>query len=213
MGTMGVLQALEGVKLIAKGKLGGEGQNGGGEASMLLFSGDSTPPFRTVRLRSRRTRCFACSAEAGLSLESLTKGNLDYVLFCGSSASTNILRPEERVEAKVYKERSGTDHLLLDIREKVQFDICSIDGSVNVPFSTLQGSSVEFSEGRQPSWLPASLPSDAPIYVACKLGNDSQIVTRRLKESGLDKSGRFIGDIKGGFKAWKEQVDSSWPEY
>jgi adenylyltransferase/sulfurtransferase len=49
--------------------------------------------------------------------------------------------------------------------------------------------------------------------VVCRLGNDSQVVARKLKESGLDKNGRYIGDIRGGLKAWKEQVDSSWPEY
>jgi adenylyltransferase/sulfurtransferase len=57
------------------------------------------------------------------------------------------------------------------------------------------------------------LPPDAPLYIICRLGNDSQVVARRLKESGFDNDGRYIGDIKDGLKGWKEQVDSSWPEY
>jgi adenylyltransferase/sulfurtransferase len=215
VGTMGVLQALEAVKLISQGKLSaaGYGEGKGGEASMLLFSANSSPPFRNVRLRARRPKCFACSSESGLSLESLRSGSLDYVLFCGVNAPINILAPEERVEAREYERRKGKEHLLVDVREKVQFDICSLEGSINVPFSTLQGARVGDGVQERPAWIPEPLPPDAPIYVVCRLGNDSQVVARKLKESGLDKNGRYIGDIKGGLKAWKEQVDSSWPEY
>ena len=53
---MGVLQALEAVKLISRGMLRADGYEEGkvGEASMLLFSANSNPPFRNVRLRARR---------------------------------------------------------------------------------------------------------------------------------------------------------------
>lgn len=221
VGVMGVLQALEAVKLIASGKLvppertdSGEEGKGKNDASMLLFSANSNPPFRSVRLRSRRPGCFACSAEGGLSLQSLSSGSLDYVLFCGAAAPVSIWKPAERVEAREYSDaRTKKEHLLVDVREKVQFDICSLEGSINVPFSTLQGSRAGAAVGERPQWLPESLAPDAPIYVVCRLGNDSQVVARNLKESGLDTNGRYIGDIKGGLKAWKEQVDSSWPEY
>jgi adenylyltransferase/sulfurtransferase len=217
VGTMGVLQALEAIKLIAAGKLIAREGEKAGDASMLLFSANSNPPFRSVRLRARRAKCFACSAEGGLTLESLSSGSLDYVLFCGFTTPVKILEPEERIEAREYerivKEGKKRDHLLVDVREKVQFDICSIEGSVNVPFSTLQGSGGLAAEGEKPVWIPQHLPSDAPIYLVCRLGNDSQIIARKLKESGLGKDGRYIGDIKDGLKAWKEQVDSSWPEY
>ncbi|KAF4619051.1 hypothetical protein G7Y89_g14798 [Cudoniella acicularis] len=156
----------------------------------------------------------ACSATAELTLEKLAA--MDYAFFCGVAAPVKVLASEERIEAREYEElrkQRGKEHLLLDVREKVQFDICSIEGSINVPFSTLQGNRGDV-EIEHPSWLPETLPSEAPIYVVCRLGNDSQVITRKLKESGIDKKGtRYIGDIKGGFKAWKEQVDSSWPEY
>jgi adenylyltransferase/sulfurtransferase len=217
VGTMGVLQALEAIKLVAAGKLIAREGEKAGEASMLLFSANSNPPFRSVRLRARRAKCFACSAEGGLTLESLNSGSLDYVLFCGVTTPVKILEPEERIEAREYerivKEGKGGAHLLVDVREKVQFDICSIEGSVNVPFSTLQGSGGLAAEGEKPIWIPKAFPSDAPIYLVCRLGNDSQVIARKLKESRLGKDGRYIGDIKDGLKAWKEQVDGSWPEY
>lgn len=220
VGVMGVLQALEAIKLITARKLTTldptEGKINSNPASMLLFSAHSNPPFRSVKLRSRREGCFACSVEAGLTLESLTSGSMDYMLFCGVSAPVEILKPEERIEAKDLKasrEEQREKHLLVDVREKVQFDICNLEGSINVPFSKVQGTRLGGRE-KEADWIPKSLPNDAPIYVVCRLGNDSQVVARKLKEAGLDRDGeRYIGDIKGGFKSWKEQVDSSWPEY
>lgn len=215
VGAMGILQAVEAIKMIAQGQLKPEAWRGenskSSPTSMLLFSANSPQPFRSVKLRSRRPGCFACSKESGLNLEGLRSGSLDYVLFCGLASPVNILRPEERIQAKEYNNLKKKEHLLVDVREKVQFDICSLKDSINVPFSTLQGKSLGDMEVR---WILDSLPEDAPVYVVCRLGNDSQVITRKLKESGFDKDGkRYIADIKGGLKAWKEEVDASWPEY
>lgn len=219
VGVMGVLQALEALKLISSGKLSTIAAVQGevvtkNEASMLLFSSNSNPPFRTVRLRGRRAGCFACSSTASLTLESLSSGILDYAQFCGVTNPVSILKPEERVSASEYStvKQQGKKHVLVDVREKVQFDICSIEGSVNVPFSTVQGSRPLVAEGETPWWLPRDLPLNAPIYLVCRLGNDSQVTARKLKDAGLGE-GRYIGDIKDGLKAWKNEVDSSWPEY
>jgi adenylyltransferase/sulfurtransferase len=204
VGVMGVLQALETVKYIVGGR--GEGN------SMLLFSARGATGFRSLKMRRRNGTCFACSAESKLTLEGLKE--MDYTLFCGLSAPVNLLRPEERVEAREYEELRGKEHLLVDVREKIQFDICSLEGSINVPFSTFQGSGPVLKDGEQLAWLDEKVPSDTPIYVVCRLGNDSQIVAKKLKELGLDRNGnREIKDIKGGLKAWRDQVDSSWPEY
>lgn len=218
VGVMGVLQAVEAIKIIVEGKLAPSPEIQEGlkatPTSMLLFSALSPQPFRSVRLRSRRPGCFACSKDSGLSLEGLQSGSLDYVLFCGLASSANVLTPEERIEAAEYAKIREREHLLLDVREKVQFDICHLDGSINIPFSAFQGGAKAENDGKVPTWLPESLPKEAPIYVVCRLGNDSQVVTRKLKESGLDSGGkRWIGDIRGGLKAWKQQVDENWPEY
>ena len=46
------------------------------------------------------------------------------------------------------------------------------------------------------------------------MGNDSQLAVQKLKELGLDQDGkRFIGDLRGGLKAWKAEVDPEWPDY
>lgn len=220
VGVMGVLQALEAIKLLIEGlKVSDTSDEELRDSkvlpspSLLLFAANSPSQFRTVRLRPRRPDCFACSKTGGLTLESMRSGSLDYVAFCGFTAPVQLLSTEEQISAKQYSElRNGIStgkHVLLDVREKVQFDICNIDGSINVPFSKFQGSP----DTTYP-WLPESYPDDAPIYIICRLGNDSQVITRKLRESSLASNGRrSILEIKGGLRAWKNDVDSNWPEY
>lgn len=233
VGTMGVLQALEAVKIIAAGlhvppQEAAVGDGASSSASMapptlLLFSAAAVgaPSFRSVRMRGRRKGCFACSAASTLTLDTLRSGSLDYVQFCGGlSGPVALLKPDERISATEYSrltEKEGGEHLLLDVREKENFDICSIEGAINIPYSRFQRNAASETQGDgepdiQPEWLPTDLPHDAPIYVVCRVGNDSQLVTKQLKEQGLDRGGeRFIGDIKGGMRAWRDEVDKTLP--
>ncbi|KAI1353025.1 ThiF family protein [Xylaria sp. FL0043] len=237
VGVMGVLQALEAIKLIAAGiNTHTEPKNENGNEnkfnqsqpkerptpSLLLFSATLSTPFRSIRMRGRRADCFACSAASTLTLKELRAGSLDYVQFCGVTVPINILQPEERVSATIYYKSTLQDEtekkkkrsLLLDVREKEHFDIANIPGSINIPFSTFQSKSRSTLNGDAAhlEWLPQDVGSDVPIYVVCRVGNDSQLVTKKLKDMGLDRHGeRFIGDIKGGMKAWKLEVDHTMP--
>ncbi|OTA69232.1 ThiF family protein [Hypoxylon sp. EC38] len=220
VGVMGVLQALEAIKVIVAG-LEKETLSTPKEPitpSLLLFSAISATPFRSIRMRSRRPNCFACSSSSTLTLKELKSGSLDYVQFCGMTTPVNVLKPEERISATEYNDilakQPHRKHLLLDVREKEHFDLASIPGAINVPFSTLQSRSkpTHNDENPTPEYIPGSLPADAAIYVVCRVGNDSQLITRKLKEMGLDKGGeRFVGDIRGGMLAWKHEVDKTLP--
>ncbi|KAL2004651.1 hypothetical protein VTN00DRAFT_3179 [Thermoascus crustaceus] len=235
VGTMGVLQALEAIKVITTQ----QNDNSANSNVSLdppflhIFSAYSTPLFRTIRLRSRRPNCAACSANATVSLESLRSGSTDYVLLCGSTTPTALLSPNERITPEEYQKKHAEPvspskrHTVIDVREKVQFDICSLENSINIPISKIissapprpqeEATTHPQAQPPMPAWLPpdiASPESKDPIYVVCRLGNDSQVAVKRLKELGLDRGGeRFIGDIRGGFRAWREEVDPDWPEY
>ncbi|KAL4928763.1 Molybdopterin-synthase sulfurtransferase [Aspergillus undulatus] len=220
VGTMGVLQALEAIKVLTAT----EGKGEATQPSLLIFSAYSTPQFRSIKLRSRRPNCAMCSAEATVTLDSVRSGSMDYIFFCGTVDPEDILSPEERVTPLEYKKllSTGADRHIIDVRDKVQFDICSLDNSINIPFSTIlaSASSTATNNGGEsrplPPWVPSEVANDSnkPIYVVCRQGNDSQTTVRRLKELGLDRGGeRPIIDIKGGFRLWREQVDPDWPDY
>ncbi|KAI9928417.1 Urmylation protein [Aspergillus wentii] len=230
VGTMGVLQASEAVKVISSGLDG----ISAGPPSMHIFSAYSSPLFRTIKLRSRRPNCTVCSAEASVTLDTLASGSTDYFFFCGITDPEVLLSPEERISPleyrKMYPEAAPStenkQHTIIDVREKVQFDICNIDNSINIPISTILSSAMSLPKNtgeptdpssQIPPWLPADIVSPEstdPVYVVCRLGNDSQVAVKKLKELGLDRGGdRFVGDIQGGLHAWRKQVDPEWPEY
>lgn len=214
VGAMGVLQALEAIRVITRE----DGEVGAGEevkekpTTMLIFSagrGDGETSFRTVRLKGRRKDCFACGDTPSLTMEML-ESSLDYVQFCGVREPVQLLQPEERVTAQDYQQLSkDVKHVLLDVREAEHFSVCHIEGSINIPinrFMSHRGDQV-------PEWLgEETIPVDVPIYLVCRIGNDSQIAAKSLKDLGLGQDGkRFIGDIKGGLQAWKDAVDPSLP--
>ncbi|KAF4466920.1 hypothetical protein FALBO_6220 [Fusarium albosuccineum] len=209
VGAMGVMQALEAIKLITRGDLEIQGAEPK-TPMMLLFSGTGDIPFRSVRMRGRRKACFACGDENGFTLDEL-KTSMDYVQFCGVMKPVDLLQPAERITAKEYEQLAigeEKQHLLVDVREKEHFDLCNIAGSVNIPISRFMSNR---GEGTPEGW-PSELSPSAPIYLVCRVGNDSQIAAQKLKDLGLANNGeRFIGDILGGMRAWKADVDPSVP--
>ncbi|KAI9158161.1 Adenylyltransferase and sulfurtransferase uba4 [Paramyrothecium foliicola] len=221
VGAMGVLQALEAVKLVARGDLERRGRDeAGAEAAeeagaaakgptptMLLFSGMADTPFRSVRMRGRRKDCFACGEQNALTLQEL-ESSLDYVQFCGVAQPVALLGPEQRVSAEQYSQLAGEgEHVLVDVREKEHFDLCHLEGAINVPIHRI----TRHRGDQAPDWLPAHVSSGAPIYVICRVGNDSQIAVSKFKDLGLAGDGRVIADINGGMRAWKEAVDPTLP--
>jgi adenylyltransferase/sulfurtransferase len=238
VGVMGILQALEAIKVLTAPTPSPSAP--ADPPSLLIFSAYSQPMFRSIRLRSRKPKCAACSAQASISAEALQSGNLDYVQFCGIVDPVNALTPQERISAENYaKLRSGVNpftgtvsskdsHILVDTREQVQFELGNIDGSVNIPFSaisTIARPSLDASSPRMSredydmetdgsDWVSALRQSEKPIFVVCRRGNDSQLSVKKMKELGLDYGGkRFIGDIRGGLEAWRKGVDAEFPDY
>lgn len=217
VGTMGLLQSLETIKVLTKPAV----QNADDRPSLHIFSAYSNPPFRTIRLRGRRANCAACASEPTITLETLQSGSTDYVQFCGSASFPQVLSKDERISVRDFEPiYDSKKYTLVDVRDPVQFGICNLENSINIPITKiLQGKLLDDTNTRETlqSLLPpdvASIDSTDPIYFVCRMGNDSQLAVQKLKELGLDRDGkRFIGDIRGGLKAWKAEVDPEWPEY
>jgi len=221
VGVMGVLQALEAIKLLTANlpptdldwamDLAADEVPAPAELvrpTMLMFSAYSTPQFRSVRLRSRRAACAVCSTEATITRQSLTSGSLDYVAFCGVTTPIKALATTAQVTATQFSQLpTDGSNVLVDVRDETQYAICALRGSVNVPWT-----------GNADTWLEeairvgavAELGDGRDRYFVCRLGNDSQLAAKAVMDNVLEGRAK---DIKGGFRAWREEVDPSWPDY
>jgi adenylyltransferase/sulfurtransferase len=217
VGVMGVLQGLEAIKVLTtkpKDHMSGlttANSNGADEGlvkpSMLMFSAFTNPQFRTIRLRSRRNDCAACSGMAWITKQSLSSGSLDYIAFCGLAMPVNVLSPHQRISATEFARmpRDGSN-MLIDVRDETQYAICALRGSVNVPWT-----------GNAMSWLQNASQNGVLAdewkqkYIVCRVGNDSQLAAKAMMEHASMTI--EVKDIQGGFKSWRQEVDHEWPDY
>lgn len=220
VGVMGVLMAMEALKLLSPLLQENEHQDltkashGPIPPSLLLYSAYSNPPFRSIKLRGKRKGCPSCSATATITEESLEFG--DFEPLCSPAAVINT----NRISAKEYRkvrETTGSPHILVDVREKVQFDICHLKGSINLPFSDISRDP-EASINKLDDTINGNphIADGVSLYLICRFGNNSQLAANKFKE--LPRCPpyakyEFKGDVSGGLRAWRQQVDPDFPEY
>lgn len=193
-GIIGCIQALEAIKILSGCGVPLYGK-------MLLFDALSCT-FRTFKIRNRNPSCELCGENPTIT------GLIDYERFCNSKPDDkvqmiNVIEPEEHITVKDYASIKDTvPHLLLDVREKVQFEICSLEGSINIPLQNLES---------QIDTIASQVKEDKskPIYTLCRHGNDSQLALQYLKKQGYDN----VHNIKGGLVKWSEEIDSNFPVY
>ncbi|KAF9223593.1 hypothetical protein BS17DRAFT_795741 [Gyrodon lividus] len=196
-GIIGTMQALETVKILT-------GLHDG-KTFLLLFSAISMPPFRTIKLRERKPTCSACGQE-GRRIGAIQ--DIDYVAFCGGphpdlqKKGLVLGNPGDRISVQELKGKleSQEQCILLDVRPKTEFGICHLPGSHNIPLPQLLADPASY----------ISLGHASKTFVLCRLGNDSQIAAKALREIDplLD-----VKDVIGGLKAWSQGVDPQFPVY
>ncbi|XP_042318924.1 adenylyltransferase and sulfurtransferase MOCS3 isoform X2 [Sceloporus undulatus] len=210
-GILGTLQALEVLKMAS-------GMGTTFNRSMLLFDG-LEGRFRHIKLRPRDPDCAVCG-----DCPSVTTLQ-DYEAFCGSSATDKcpalrLLRSEERISVEEYKKilDSQVPHVLVDVRPPVEVEICRFPQSLNVPLSKLEGKDDEFLKSLCQRIKETKQRTNEdlafPVYVVCKLGNDSQKAVRILEGLSHDGLGLIsVKDIRGGLMAWANKIDQEFPQY
>ncbi|KAK0748344.1 hypothetical protein B0T21DRAFT_344018 [Apiosordaria backusii] len=237
VGLMGVAQAGEAIKILASAlhlpssipSNPEDDPHNLIQPTLLIYSYDLTAApgpftFRALKMAPRKKNCFACGENSPqtLTLEGVKSGNPNYIQFCGIQTPKIVLPEQDRITASAYHaaRQNGQlqNHILLDTREKEHFSFGSIDGAVNVPFGKLlmKAATIKRHGGDAEEILPVEISEDQkdvpPIFVVCRRGLDSQEAVEKLKELGVDRGGkRKIVDIIGGMKAWKEEVDPSFP--
>ena len=202
-GTIGVLQALEAIKVLAEL---GDVLSG----RMLLFDG-LAGTFRIVKLRPRKVE----------EVEKIS-ALVDYVQFCGAGANDkdeplNILAEGDRISALELCSilKSPSDSLVVDVRSEPETEICSAPGTINVPLSRIRRS-----DGKDEvmqlvkEWRMVAKEAGAmtELILLCRRGNDSQIAASELREV-MAKEGVRVRDVAGGLHAWARDVDRDFPVY
>ena len=201
-GIIGNLQALEAIKLLAGLEVSYSG-------NMLLFDG-LNGSFRTIKLRGRNPCCKSCGDTPEIS-ESL----VDYEDFCGSKADdkcshVSILKPEERISVESLKALKEKSYVIIDCRKCMEFEICHLPNSINLPLDDLQNS-------KDPLNLIDSQVKDSnrDILFLCHHGNRSQTAVELIKMNAPPSQlqNRDVKDIIGGIDLWARSIDSSFPRY
>lgn len=217
VGVMGILMAMEAIKILTSSTKPERDRN---QHSLLLYSAYSNPPFRDIRLKGKRQDCISCSSNATITRESLISGSLDYIAFCGVRPNPSVLPDHERISAQEFatlRQNSSTPHILVDVREPVEFGIGHIEKSINIPFSLInRNPEASLTELENTLNSNPSSSEKTELYFICKLGNDSQVAVAKLKNvPTFSGSERFAckGDVRGGLWQWREKVDGSFPNY
>lgn len=193
-GTIGTLMALEALKIL--GVRGGRSLSG----RLLVFDGADCV-FRNVKLRGRVEGCEGCGGGLDVSC-------IDYDKFAGGVERKEALPREWRINAGRLKiMRDEGEIVLVDIRPKVQFEMCALDGARSFPIDDLKRDGALMVSLRE--LVGDGGESDRPVVVLCRSGNKSQDGVRLLRAKGFKNA----VDVEGGLQAWHNHIDSSFPLY
>ncbi|MDJ0531625.1 MAG: molybdopterin-synthase adenylyltransferase MoeB [Xenococcaceae cyanobacterium MO_207.B15] len=183
-GIIGTIQATETIKII----LGAENTLSG---RLLLYNAWDMS-FRELKLRPNPERPV---------IEKL----IDYQQFCGipqaKAEAEKTTVPEMTVqELKQLLESNADDFVLLDVRNPNEYQIAKIPGSVLVPLPDIEnGSSID---------KVKELVNGHRLIAHCKMGGRSAKALAILKDAGIEGI-----NVKGGIRAWSQEIDSNVPEY
>ena len=127
---------------------------------------------------------------------------IDYQQFCGVPANDHESTSQEDnavvdIEPLALKERLKTNHLhLIDVREPHEWDICHIEGATLIPLGQIQN---RLSEIR----------GNDEVIIYCKMGGRSKKAYKILQDNGFGT----LKNLRGGIRAWSEEVDPELPTY
>jgi len=147
----------------------------------------------------KRIDVIATAIRAGMTVFDLEKLELAYAPPYSSAkdpvniagfAASNILKGD--VDIFHWDEVAGLDRekvMLIDVRTKMEYDIGTIEGAVNIPVDELR---VRINE----------LPRDKDIYLFCQVGLRGYVAARMLKQKGF----RNVKNLSGGYKTYQLAV-------
>jgi len=185
-GIIGVMQAIEAIKLIV----------GIGDPLIgrLVHFDALKMKFKEFKVR-KDPSCPVCSENPSIT------ELIDYEVFCGipqAAAAEEAEVPVPEIDVETLKQRmdSGDRFVLLDVREKYEYDIARIPGSKLIPLGEIHSRMSE-------------LDSADEIIIHCKMGMRSAQALRELQAAGFSK----LWNVEGGILAWADRIDPTVAKY
>jgi len=99
------------------------------------------------------------------------------------------------VEALQQMRAEGAPHLLVDVREPHEYEICNLEGEL-LPL------------GQLPEWS-GGLPRDRTLVLHCRSGGRSARAVQALRAAGYERA----FNLRGGILAWIDRIDPSLRRY
>jgi molybdopterin/thiamine biosynthesis adenylyltransferase/rhodanese-related sulfurtransferase len=148
--------------------------------------------FRQLKLR-RDPTCPVCGDHPTITQL------VDYEQFCGLKRGESEEQPKEMsVQEYADVRERGQKHLLLDVREGFELNICQIEGNVHIPLGQLPQRLGEI----------AAWKNDL-VVCQCKSGRRSMKALETLKKHGF----KHVVNLEGGILAWGEVIDPAMSAY
>lgn len=122
---------------------------------------------------------------------------IDYDIFCGIKPTSEMKPVKEATVKELHELKSqNADFQLIDVREPHEVDIAEIGGEL-IPLATVAAAADRISR-------------DKKVIVHCRTGVRSANAIRELE----DKFGfENLYNLKGGIRAWSEEIDPAVPVY
>jgi sulfur-carrier protein adenylyltransferase/sulfurtransferase len=180
-GIIGSIQAMETIKLIV----------GAGEpliGRLLLFDALKLQ-FRELKLE-KDPECPVCGRHPTVTQL------IDYEAFCGIGAEPAYDGAEVTADELKRELDGGKPIVIVDVRERHEYEIAHIDGAVLLPL------------GELPERLH-ELDDHAEIVTHCHHGARSLKALEILKAAGFAK----VRSLRGGIDAWAVNVEREMPRY
>ena len=153
---------------------------------LLLFNAADLT-FNELRVK-KRDDCPVCGSKPSI------KEPIDYEWFCGLGKEPNTSRDVTPAELKGLMDNGGV--VLLDVREPFEYEICRLTGSKLIPLGELPEKIGELDRNQE-------------VVVYCHVGTRSSAAVEFLSSQGFKK----VHNLKGGIRAWAEEIDQDIPLY
>lgn len=171
--------------------------------------------LRTFTMRNKLRKCLICTQKE-ITKEKVLSREIDYNVFCGNNVDRyNVITTADQISAKDFasqyyfhnNEGSKSKNLFIDCRPKEHFNVAHLEKFVHFPLAQLQRMDTV---DELPEDLQKAVSDGGNVFVICRFGNDSRIMTKVLKDKFNFKQ---VKDIKGGLKKWSLEVDEKFPVY